>query len=175
MKILLSVLLCTACYCTGFTQTQADSTTKPVSIMTLSLSLYYKEYQQHLPGVGNQQASSFNSNRSYYINGVYQNEVGWHYRNLKPYFTGCAPAMEQYNKALHHLKLQQWSMFGGLGVAITGGIMLGTQKTGDKTAGIAVLAAGGGLLLHSLLQDGLEKLAIKKAVKAYNKCENPGF
>lgn len=157
------------------TQAQTDSVrTKPKpNVMTLEVtSEWVSNNDVYRNGKFEPGAPTFSSGRNIYINNRYVAGVGRHYKNLKPYFEGCDAAMKQYNKAQRHLRFYQISLYTGMACGF-GGILKVANPKDDKTdvTAIVIFSAGAGLLLNALIQDGLEKRAIKKSVKAYNKCQ----
>jgi hypothetical protein len=121
-------------------------------------------------------SSTFRSSRNIYINDRFVGGVGRRYKNLKPYFEGCDKAIRKYNNAMVHLRIYQVSMFASIGCGVGGLIKVANPKTDkDEKTGNAILIAGAALILNTLVQDGLEKISIKKAVRAYNKCQQPKF
>lgn len=155
-------------------QAQTDSVrTKPKpNVMTLEVtSEWVSNNDVYRNGKFERNSPTFSSGRNIYINDRYVGGVGRHYKNLKPYFEGCDAAMKKYNNAQTHLRVYQISLFAGIGCGVWGLVKTANPKDDNDKTGITILAVGGGLLLNALIQDGLEKRSIKKAVKAYNKCQ----
>jgi hypothetical protein len=171
MKLFTTLLL--AFSSSTLVQAQSDTAIakRTPNIMRLEITGGWVNQPTYRNGRFEKNTPTFTSGRSIYINDNYMGGVGRRYKNLKPYFKNCDAAMKKYNKAMTHMKIYKISMYSTIAFGVGGLIKTANPKDDNDKTGIVILSAGAAFLINTLVQDGLEKLSIKKAVKAYNKCE----
>ena len=105
------------------------------------------------------------------INGVEKGDVGGRYKNLYPYFKDCPQATNYLDRTRRKDRLENYSKIGGGVLFLVGGAMLFTGKE-NHTPGIVVLSIAGIAEIYGLVQQGSGTRMLRKAVAAYNSCEN---